>query len=73
MGTGVTKKLSGYSGRERETQKSLPAVRERELKAFHLGNIREQEFPLMPADPGHAGKNCGGGNLASLASVLFIT
>ena len=28
--------------------KSLPAVRERELKAFPLGNIREREFSLMP-------------------------
>ena len=48
-GTGITNKLSRYSGRERETQKNLPAVREREFKAFPLGNIREREFPLMPA------------------------
>ena len=48
MGTGITKKLSHYLGRERETPKSLPAVLEREFKAFPLGNIREQEFPLMP-------------------------
>ena len=45
---GITKKLSRYSGRERETQKSLPAILEREFKAFPLGNIREREFPLMP-------------------------
>ena len=47
-GTGFTKKLSHYSGREQETQKSLPAVQDREFKAFLLGNIREREFPLMP-------------------------
>ena len=29
--------------------KNFPAVREREFKAFPLGNIREREFPLMPA------------------------
>ena len=29
--------------------KTLPAVRERELKTFPLGNIGEREFPLMPA------------------------
>ena len=48
MGTGITKKLSRYLGRERETQKSLPAVQEREFKAFPLGNIRDRKFPLMP-------------------------
>ena len=47
-GTGITKKLSRYSGQERKTQKYLPAVWEREFKAFPLGNIRERELPLMP-------------------------
>ena len=46
---GITKKLLRYSGRERETQKSLPAFRESEFKAFPLGNIQEREFPLIPA------------------------
>ena len=61
-GNGNTKKLSRYSGREQillksfpaiqdgnGNPKSLPAVLEREFKAFLLGNIREREFPLMPA------------------------
>ena len=48
MGTGITKKLSCSLGRQRETQKNLPAVQEREIKAFPLGNIREREIPLMP-------------------------
>ena len=47
MGTEITKKPSHYLGRERETQKSLPAVWEREFMAFPLGNIWEREFPLM--------------------------
>ena len=48
IGTVITKKLSRYVGWERETQKNLLAVWEREFKAFSLGNIREPEFPLMP-------------------------
>ena len=47
-GTGTTKKLSRYLRWERETQKSFPALRERESKAFPWGNIQEREFPLMP-------------------------
>ena len=47
-GTGITKKLSCSSGRELDTQITLPAVGERALKAFPLGNIQEWEFPLMP-------------------------
>ena len=64
--TGITKKkISRYSGRERELPKSFPAIRDRngkpkktlpavwewEFEAFMLGNIREREFPLMPANP----------------------
>ena len=49
-GTGNTKKFSCYSGRGRETPETLPAVREREFKAFLLGTIQEREFTLMP-DP----------------------
>ena len=43
--------------------KKIPAVWQREFKAFPLGNIREREFPLMPgvgsliADPPPA-PNC---------------
>ena len=40
-GTGITKKLSRYFGRERETPKSLPAVWELEFKSFPLGNIQD--------------------------------
>ena len=47
-GTGITKKLSRYSGGERETQTSFPAVQEREFKAYQLGIKREREFPLPP-------------------------
>ena len=61
-GMGITKKLSRYSGREWELpksfpaiwdgngnpQKKIPAVWEREFKAFPLENIREREFLLMP-------------------------
>ena len=47
-GTGITKRLSLYLGRERETQKRLPTVREREFMAFPFGNIQERKFPLMP-------------------------
>ena len=47
-GTIITKKLSCYSRREQETKTPLPFVWEPELKAFQLGNIEEQKFPLMP-------------------------
>ena len=40
MGTEIAKKLSRYLRRESETQKSLPAVWEQEIKAFPLGNIQ---------------------------------
>ena len=61
-GTGITKNIFRYLGRERELPKSFPAirdgngklkksshctVREQELKAFPLGNIQEWEFRLM--------------------------
>ena len=62
-GTGITKKLSRYLGQERETQKSLPAVWEREFKAFSLGDILEQEFPLMPASSNPRSRACGLRNL----------
>ena len=54
-GTGITKKLSRYLGRERENQKSCSAVQEWEFNAFPLGNIREREFPLMPGGGGGRG------------------
>ena len=48
-GMGINKNPSRYLERDRETQKSLPAVREWEFKAFPLINLQEREFPLMPA------------------------
>ena len=47
-GTVFTRKLSRYSGQAWKTPKKIPAVWEREFKAFLLRNIWEQEIPLMP-------------------------
>ena len=47
-GMGINKNPSRYLGWDRETQKSLPAVREWKFKAFPLVNLQEREFPLMP-------------------------
>ena len=55
--------------------KTLPAVWEREFKAFPLGNIREREFPLMPGLPKRCfrmAKNCVYMLNAALNS-LFVT
>ena len=46
-GTGKSKSIPAFLGREREIQKSFPFVSEWENHAFSLGNILEQEIPLM--------------------------
>ena len=47
---GNEKKPFPKFGNGKGMKKSIPIIRERELEAFILGNGREREFPLTPAD-----------------------